>query len=393
MDHRTQHLIVGAGMAAHAAAAALRARDPGATIAMIGEEPHPPYARPPLSKGLWRGAPRDSVFLPPVEGLRLHAGRRAVALDATARIVHDDAGDTHRYERLLLATGGRPRRLASDAGRVTYLRTLTDHDRLAALPPDAEVAVVGGGFVGSEIAAALAASGRRVTLILRENAIGARVWPLDLADFVTSYLERKGVRVLRARTATGGEAAPGGRARVRTSGGEVVPADAVVAGLGIEPDASHARGAGRAVGAGILVDEAMRTSAPGVFAAGDVARFPSTALGGRVRVEHEDAAVSTGRVAGENMAGGAARYEGLPFFYSDLFDLGYEAVGELDARRATVASWRTPLREGVVAYLDLEARIRGVLLWGIFGQVDAARALIGRRAPARSEDLAAALGG
>jgi NADPH-dependent 2,4-dienoyl-CoA reductase/sulfur reductase-like enzyme len=393
MEHRTQHLIVGSGMAGHAAAAAIRARDASAAIAMIGDEPHPPYARPPLSKGLWLGKPRESVFLPPVDGLRLHAGRRAVALDATARIVRDDAGDAHRYDRLLLATGGRPRRLAADAGRVTYLRTLADHDRLAALPGDAAVAVVGGGFVGSEIAAALAEGGRRVTLILPENAIGARVWPADLADFVTSYFERKGVRVLRARIATGVEADPAGRARVQTSGGEVVTADAVVAGLGIEPDDQLARLAGLAVDAGVLVDEAMRASAPGVFAAGDVARFPSAVLGGRVRVEHEDAAVSTGRVAGENMAGGAARYGGLPFFYSDLFDLGYEAVGRLDARVPTVTSWRTPFREGVVAYLDPEGRVRGVLLWGIFGQADAARALVGRRAPARSEDLAAALGG
>jgi len=283
MEQHHHHLIVGSGMAGDAAAAAIRARDPRASIAMIGDEPHPPYARPPLSKGLWLGKARASVFLPPVEGLRLHAGRRAVALDATSRIVRDDAGDTHRYERLLLATGGRPRRLPSDAGRVTYLRTLADHDRLAALPSDAAVAVVGGGFIGSEIAAALAASGRRVTLILPEAAIGARVWPLDLADWVTSYFVRKGVRVLRTRTATGVEAEPGGppgatRARVRTSGGEAVTADAVVAGLGIEPDASLARAAGLAVDAGILVDEAMRTSAPGVFAAGDVARFPSAAL-------------------------------------------------------------------------------------------------------------------
>jgi NADPH-dependent 2,4-dienoyl-CoA reductase/sulfur reductase-like enzyme len=391
MEHRHRHLIIGSGMTGHAAAAAIRAREPDATIAMIGDEPHAPYARPLLTKGLWLGKTRDSVFLAPIDGLELHAGRRAVALDLAARSVRDDAGDAHRFERLLLATGGRPRRLPEDAGRVTYLRTLSDYDRLAALPAGAEVVVVGGGFIGSEIAASLTTTGRRVTMVLPEEAIGARTWPAELAAWVTAYYEEKGVRVLRGRTVAA-VAAEGPRARVQTSSGEVIAADAVVAGLGIEPELTLARGAGLAVENGILVDEGMRTSAPGVFAAGDVAQFPSQALGGRIRVEHEDAALSTGRVAGENMAGGVERYETLPFFYSDLFDLGYEAVGRLDPRLTTVASWRTQFREGFVAYLDPEARVRGVLLWGMFGHVDAARALIGRPAPARREELSAALG-
>ncbi len=393
MEHEHRHLIIGSGMTGHAAAAAIRARDPQASIAMIGDEPHAPYARPPLTKALWNGQKtRGDVFLPPVEGLVLHAGRRAVALDPAARVVRDDKGDTHRYERLLLATGARPRRLPSDAGRVIYLRTLSDYDRLAALPADAEVTVIGGGFIGSEIAASLSASGRRVTLVLPEEAVGARAWPADLAAFVTSYFEQKGVHVLRGRTVAAVEA-DGSRARVRTSGGEVVAADAVVAGLGVEPDVELARAAGLAQENGIVVDEAMRTSVPDVYAAGDVARFPSAGLGGRVRVEHEDAAVSTGRVAGENMAGGEARYETIPFFYSDLFDLGYEAVGRLDPRLTTLASWRTPFREGTVAYVGPDDTIRGLLLWGTFGQVDAARALVGRPAPGRREELAAALGG
>jgi NADPH-dependent 2,4-dienoyl-CoA reductase/sulfur reductase-like enzyme len=393
MEHEHRHLIIGSGMTGHAAAAAIRARDPKAPIAMIGDEPHAPYARPPLTKALWSGQKtRADVFLPPVEGLAPHSGRRAVALDPAVRAVRDDKGDTHRYERLLLATGARPRRLPADAGRVIYLRTLSDYDRLAALPADAEVTVIGGGFIGSEIAASLSASGRRVTLVLPEEAVGARAWPGDLAAFVTSYFEQKGVRVLRGRTVAAVEA-DGPRARVRTSGGDVVASDAVVAGLGVEPDVELARAAGLAQENGIVVDEAMRTSAPDVYAADDVARFPSAGLGGRVRVEHEDAALSTGRVAGENMAGGEARYETIPFFYSDLFDLGYEAVGRLDPRLTTLASWRTPFREGIVAYLGPDDRIQGLLLWGIFGQVDAARGLIGRPAPARREELGAALGG
>jgi NADPH-dependent 2,4-dienoyl-CoA reductase/sulfur reductase-like enzyme len=390
MEHRHRYLIVGAGMTGQAAATAIRARDREGSIGLLGAEPHAPYARPPLSKGLWGGKPRESVFLPVVEGATLHAGRRAVALDVAARTVRDHAGDTYRYERVLLATGARPRRLDADAGRVVYLRTLADYDRLAALPVHAEVAVVGGGFIGTEIAASLAASGRRVTLVLSEAAIGARTWPADLARSVTEYFEARGVRVLPGRTVVAVEA-DGDRARVRTNTGDVVAADAVVAGLGVEPEVGLARQAGAAVENGILVDEGMRTSLPHVYASGDVARFPSAELGGLVRVEHEDAALSTGRIAGENMAGADVQYDAVPFFYSDLFDLGYEAVGRIDSSLQTVASWKVPHREGVVCYLGPDDRVRGVLLWGIFGQVPAARDLIGRLAPPRREDLAATL--
>jgi NADPH-dependent 2,4-dienoyl-CoA reductase/sulfur reductase-like enzyme len=162
--------------------------------------------------------------------------------------------------------------------------------------------------------------------------------------------------------------------------------DAVVAGLGIVPDTDLARTAGLTVDDGILVDARLRTSHPDVFAAGDVARFAAPALGGTLRVEHEDNAVSMGRAAGRSMAGDATPYAHLPSFYSDLFDLGYEAVGETDPRGETVADWKEPFREGVVYYLR-DGRVRGVLLWNTWGQVDAARALIAAPGPFAAADL------
>jgi NADPH-dependent 2,4-dienoyl-CoA reductase/sulfur reductase-like enzyme len=334
------------------------------------------------------GRPRDEVFLSRVEGVVHHAGRRAVALDPARREVRDDRGDAHRYEALLLATGGRPRRLPDDGGRVVYLRTIDDYDRLRAAGGD-HVAVVGGGFIGSEIAASLRGTGKQVTMIFPEEHVGARVYPAELAAFLDGYFVEKGVRLLSGH-GVAAVAARGDRTLVRTTRGEEVLADAVVAGLGIQPDVELARAAGLAVSDGVEVDERMRTSAPAVWAAGDVARFPSP-LGAR-RVEHEDAAISTGRLAGLNMAGADERYEGLPFFYSDLFDLGYEAVGTLDARLETVVRWRTPGRQGVVYYLEGD-RVRGVLLWGTFGQVDAARELIERRDPPRRAELGGELAG
>ncbi len=375
-------------MTGHAAAAAIREIDPDAPITIIAAEPEAPYARPPLSKGLWLGKPEESVWLPEVPGVAILSHRRAVALDTGAREVHDDRGGAYRYERLLLATGGTPRRLPFGGDRVIYFRTLSDYRRLRSVEGGRAV-VIGAGFIGSEIAASLAANGKQVTMIFPEADVGARAYPAELAAYLTRTFEEKGVRVLSGESVAAVE--PRGDATaVRTGGGEEIVADAVVAGLGIRPDVSLAEAAGIRCGDGIEVDDTLETSAPGVWAAGDVARFPSAALGERVRVEHEDAALTMGRTAGRNMAGAKERYEHVPFFYSDMFDLGYEAVGKIDARLDTVVSWKTPFREGVVYYLE-KGRVRGVLLWGVFGKVDAARRLVEGAAPATREALAHAI--
>src|SRR5512146_628298 len=215
----TRYLIVGGGMTGHAAAAAVRELDPDGTVALIGEEPDRPYARPPLSKGLWLGKPEESVFLPDVPGLELRTGRRVVALDPARREVRDDRGEVHRYEKLLLATGGTPRRLPLDGGgsRIVYLRTLADYRRLRA-EPGRRVVVIGGGFVGSEIAASLAATGHEVTMAFPESAIGARSYPPDLAAAVTAYFREKGVTVLDGETVAAVERR-GEADVVRTGGG------------------------------------------------------------------------------------------------------------------------------------------------------------------------------
>jgi NADPH-dependent 2,4-dienoyl-CoA reductase/sulfur reductase-like enzyme len=161
--------------------------------------------------------------------------------------------------------------------------------------------------------------------------------------------------------------------------------DGVVAGIGIEPNLDLAREAGLTVDGGIVVDRHLRTSAPDIFAAGDVATFENPVLG-RMRVEHEDNAKAMGRVAGENMAGQPSTYDHMPFFYSDLFDLGYEAVGELDSRLETVSDWQEPFRKGVIYYLR-DGRVRGVLLWDVWKQLDAARRLIAEPGPFTADDL------
>lgn len=374
---RYQYIIVGGGMTADAAAKGIRELDGTGRIALFGSERHPPYNRPPLTKGLWKGKPVDSIWRgTDATGAEIRLERTITSIDPGRRIVQDQQGEQHEYERLLLATGGTPRRLPGADEGVVYFRTLDDYLRLReAAEQGGEFAVIGGGFIGSEIAAALAMNGRRVTLVFPDGGIGARMYPARLSQYVNEYFRRRGVTVLAGESVRDVAQPRPGRFVLTLTSGRTVEADGVVAGLGIEPNIALAQAAGLKVGNGIEVDEQCRTANPDVYAAGDVASFPNAALAARLRVEHQDNADSMGRLAGRNMAGAGERYDYLPFFYSDLFELGYEAVGDTDARLDIVEDWKEPFEKGVVYYLR-EGRVRGVLLWNTWGQVDAARRLI-----------------
>ena len=386
MRHYT-YVIVGGGMTADAAVEGIRVADSAGPLAVIGAEPHPPYNRPPLSKGLWKGDPEDGIWRKAATiGAELHLGRRVIGIDLRARSVTDDRGAEYGFKKLLLATGGAPRRLPLQSDQVIYFRTLDDYRRLRGLAEQPlRFTVVGGGFIGSEVAAALRLQGRDVAMLVPEAGLGARVFAADLSRFLVDYYREKGVE-LRTGEGMVGLESRGGKCVVRTTTRAEVTGDIVVAGLGIQPSVELAEQAGLLVENGIVVDEFCRTSHPDVYAAGDVASFPNPALGSRLRVEHEDNANTMGKIAGQNMAGRATPYTHLPFFYSDLFELGYEAVGELDSRLEAVADWKTPFREGVVYYLQA-GRVRGVLLWNTWGQVDHARALIAQPGPFRPADL------
>jgi NADPH-dependent 2,4-dienoyl-CoA reductase/sulfur reductase-like enzyme len=310
---------------------------------------------------------------------------RIRAIDRAAREVRDDQGERYRYRKLLLATGGSPRRIPAGGDRVIHYRTLDDYRRLRSLAPGARVAVIGGGFIGSEIAAALTPLASKVTLLFPEPGICARTLPSTLSRYVTELYRSKGVEVLAGETVASVDASES-RVRVATQGGQSVDADVVVVGIGIRPNVELAEAAGLAVENGIEVNEQLQTSDPDIYAAGDVARFHSPHLGKRIRVEHEDAANPMGLEAGRSMAGAPVRYSHLPFFYSDLFELGYEAVGEIDSRYQAIAEWKREYLEGVVYFLDA-GRVRGVLLWNVWGQVEAGRELIAHPGPFAPEDL------
>jgi NADPH-dependent 2,4-dienoyl-CoA reductase/sulfur reductase-like enzyme len=368
-----RYLVIGGGMTGDAVCQGIREVDADGTIALVGEEQHAPYKRPPLTKGLWKGGDEAKIWRHTVDrGVDLHLGRQVVSLDLEGNRAVDDAGDEYGYERLILATGGSPRRLGDVDREVVYFRTLDDYRRVRELSDaGSRFLVVGGGFIGSEIAAALRTQGREVTMVFPEPGIGWRTLPPELSRFVTDYYREQGVDV---RTETLFESADG--------------FDAVVAGLGIAPRTDLAAAAGLPVDDGIVVDDRGRVPGFGnVFAAGDVAHFPMAGLDRSGRVEHEDHANSHGRLVGANAAGADAPYDRLPFFYSDLFDLGYEAVGEVDSRHATVEHWLEPHRKGIVAFVDEASRPRGFLLWNVWDKVDAARELIVAAQPVTEDGL------
>ncbi len=371
MTQTTKYLIVGAGMTGDMAAKGIREHDADGSIVLVGADPNPVYKRPLLTKGLWQGSPEEKLWREPAAYVDLVTGRRIVSLDLDAHTATDDAGEEYAWEKLLLATGARPREIPGADG-VVWFRTLDDYRLVRGKATEgARFVVIGGGFIGSEIAAALVGAGVHVTMVFPEPGIGFRLFPAALAEFLADYYREKGVEVLAGETVS---AASG--TSVTLGDGRVLEADCVVAGLGVLPETELAQSAGLEVEDGIVVDEYGRASGrDDVFAAGDVARFPVAALGISMRVEHEDHANTHGKVVGANMAGAAQPYDHLPFFYSDLFDLGYEAVGLVDSRLEMVKEWQEPYRKGVVTYVD-DGRPRGVLLWNVWDKVDDARELI-----------------
>lgn len=374
-------------MTAAAAVDGIREVDSTGIIGLISSEEDAPYDRPPLSKGLWKGKPLDIIWRKTEKkGVEVHLGRVVKEIVPTQECVVDDKGDIFTYKKLLLATGGRPRLLPFGDDKIIYFRTLSDYRRLRALTETGRrFAVIGGGFIGSEIAAALALNGKEVVMIFPGKDIGDRIFPRPLAQFVSNFYKQKGVELLAGEEIIGLETR-GNQHVLKTRTNREIAVDGVVAGVGIMPNVELGQSVGLKVENGIIVDEFLRTSHPDIYAAGDVAVFYSPALGKRIRVEHEDNANSMGRLAGRNMAGKSEPYHHQPSFYSDMFELGYEAVGELESRLETFADWKRPNEEGIIYYLQ-NNRVRGVLLWNVWEQVDAARKLIAEPGSFSVKDL------
>ena len=381
MAHQFKYVIVGGGLAGASAIEGIRSRDDSGSIALFCKENRLPYDRPPLSKGLWFGKTTfDRLPVYPESfyasnNVHAHLGLEITEIDTKKSQVVDDNGHRYGYDKLLIATGGSPRRLSFGEGVVHYYRTADDYLWLADMVKTKEsFAVIGGGFIGAELAAALVSQGKKVTMIFPDQLILQKVLPKDLAANVKEYYQSKGVTVLSGDVPTGAVRSEG-MVHLTTRAGKKLSFDVAIAAIGLNLHLESAKRAGLKLENGIVVNAMLQTSVPDIYAAGDVAFFPSKSLDKSIRIEHWNNAQSQGKHAGENMVGANLPFEYLPYFYSDLFDLGFEAIGDLDSRLTTYADWHEKFREGVVYYLE-DDLVRGVLLWNVWSKVDDARTLI-----------------
>ena len=399
IEQHYEYAIIGGGLAAAHAVEGIRAHDTDGSIVLVAREPYLPYERPLLSKKLWTGQkqlpdiyPHDRSCYESM-GVQLLLGQNVASLDVQRKMLTLADGEEVGFGKLLLATGGQPRRLPVPGGElegVSYFRYLSDYLRLRGEAQEGSRAVViGGGFIGSELAAALTLNKVEVTMLFPEQHLCARVFPAGLARAIDALYEARGIRLLAGDTAVAiGQQQ--GRYTVRTGSGQTLAADIVVAGIGIVPDVGLAQASGLAVSDGIDVDGQLCTSSPSVWAAGDVARFPYVALGERRRVEHWDNAVTMGHCAGENMAGAGRVYDHMPYFYSDLFEFGYEAVGDIDSRLDTFADWKQENDTGAIYYLK-DGKVRGVMMCNLWDKVPLARELIRHGKAVAPADLRGAI--
>jgi len=384
-DREVDFLLVGGGMAAAHCAAELRKRGAGGSILLAGREPAPPYERPPLSKEYVRGeSSREDAHVNPVvwyeqNGVELLTGINVMSLDPAARTAKLQGGEEVGFEKALLATGAMVNILRVEGAEnegIHYLRAFGNADAIRADAEAAEhVVLIGGSYIGCEVAASLTAKGVRCTIVMLEQATLSRTFGEDAGRWFQARLEEHGV------TVHGGEELDAfeGDGRVRavlTKSGRAIECDAVVVGAGVRPDAMLAQRAGLEVEDGIVCDAKLMTSAEGIFAAGDCCSYESVLHGRRIRIEHWDVAMQQGMHAAGNMLGEDRDYDVVPYFFSDLADwASLEYIGP--AREWEEEIWRGDREAGEfsVWYLK-DGRVAGALSVGRSEDLAEARRLL-----------------
>ncbi len=351
-----QMVIIGGGAAGYAAAEMLRREGFGGRVTIVSADNDPPYDRPNLSKDYLAGtAPEEWIPLRPPEfyaenAIELRLGTVATALDVAGRRVMLGGGEALGFDKLLLATGAEPIRLQIPGAELPHVRTLRSladsRDLIARSRKGSRAVVVGASFIGLEVAAALRHCDVEVHVIAPEPRPIERVLGPALGDFVRALHEAHGVVFHLGRTLAAIEAG-----RVRLDDGALLDAELVVVGIGVRPRIYLAREAGLAIDRGVLVDEYLETSAPGIFVAGDIARWPDPYSGERLRIEHWVVAERQGQTAARNMLGRRERYTAVPFFWSQHYDVSIDYVGHAQI-------WDQVDQDGDIAAHDVALRFR-----------------------------------
>lgn len=387
-------VTIGAGQTAAVAARTLRRRGFDGKILLIGDEPHAPYQRPPLSKEFLAGQEdrRSLMLLPDVwrekQNVELLTGMTVSRIDSNCASVELSDGRSISADAVLIATGGRPRTMSVTGPapeRVHYLRTIDDAERLATeLRPGTRLVLIGGGFVGLEIASTAKTLGAQVTVLEAGQVPLARILGPEMGEVCTQLQLQNGVTVRSGVRVTAVTTRPDD-VLIALDGGEVVAADVVVVGIGIIPNVEVAQASGLAVDGGILVDAQGRTSSPNIYAAGDVAARFSDSAGRHVRVEHFDNASKQGAATANLMLGRAGVVDPAHWFWSDQFGKNIQFMG---SAQYTDLVFRGRAEDGEFTAFYLDAGIvRGAFALDRGEDIGAARELLGRSiAPARLAD-------
>ena len=396
MSSEQTHVIVGASVAGAKAAETLRAEGFEGRVVLVGAEAKRPYERPPLSKDYLRGeAGMDKVYVHDAgfyaeHDIELQLECRAVGLDTSNSELALDNEARLRYDRLLLATGAQPRRLAvpgAELDGVLYLRRVEDSDALRErLDRGGAVVVVGAGWIGAEVAASARQRGLDVTMLDPLDVPLERVLGVEVGTVYRDIHTDHGTKL---RMGAGVEAFEGGTAveRVRTSDGRALECDFVVVGVGVEPRTELGANAGLTLENGIAVDDRLRTSAPAVFAAGDVANAYHPFYGERIRVEHWANALNQGPAAARSMLGGGDPYDRLPYFFSDQYDVGMEYSGYARTWDRVVFRGDPASREFIAFWL-VEDRVVAGMNVNVWDVTEPIQALIRDRVPVDDRRLA-----
>ncbi|USQ81780.1 FAD-dependent oxidoreductase [Ornithinimicrobium faecis] len=394
-------VVVGAGLAGANVVEELRTRGFAGPVTLIGDEPDLPYERPPLSKGyLQGGAEIDEAYVHPASWYAEHdvttrLGQSVVAIDREAREVEISGGERLRYDTLVLATGAEPRRLSlagADLDGVLTLRRIADSDALReAIGRHARVVIVGGGWIGLEVAAAARIGGSAVTVLESAAQPLLNVLGSEVAQHFAQLHRDHGVD-LRTGVSVSGLVGEHGHVTGVTVDGETLPADLVLMGVGAAANTDLARAAGLSVNSGVLVDEHLRSvDDPDVLAVGDAAEARHTASGRALRVEHWDNAIRQGKLAAATITGSSETYDWAPYFYTDQYDLGMEYVGHGSAEDETVIRGEMDSGEFLAFWLH-DGTVTAAMNVNIWDVNDDLRALIGREvAPERLVDDSIAL--
>jgi 3-phenylpropionate/trans-cinnamate dioxygenase ferredoxin reductase subunit len=392
-------VVIGGGLAGAAAAASLREAGASTDIVIVSEEPDPPYERPELSKGYLAGkTDRAELDLHPAQWyaeneITLLSGRRAVAIHRDTAQVELDDGERIAYTRLLLATGSSPRQLGvpGDAlGGVLALRRVADSEAIReAISAGGPLVLIGAGWIGLEVASVARSAGVEVTVLESGPAPLSRVLGAEIGQTFTALHRGHGVDVRTGVTVTALLGGSDGRVTgVQLDDGTVLPAAAVIVGVGIKPETGLAEAAGLAVDDGILVDATLRTADPAIWAAGDVANAENDWAGRRLRVEHFANAAEQGPFAGRSMAGSPLRWAMPPFFWSDQYDVGLEYRGWADPRSSRLVIRGTPLQGPWQAFwLDDDCRVNAAMHVNSWDDADAVKHLVVERIEVDAEAL------